>query len=180
MGRNKLLANVRGKLLVRHAVDAARDGGLDPVIVVTGHEAEALRAALADADVTFVHNDAFSHGLSTSLRVGIGAVPGDCDGAMVLLGDMPDITPGLVRRLKAGFDPSRGRAIVVATASGKKGHPVLWARRFFAAIENLEGDVGAKALMSAQADAIFELEAGNSAPLTDIDTPDALALHNPS
>ena len=176
MGRNKLVEQVAGKALVRHAVDAALEAGLDPVIVVTGHEAGRVRAALADADVCFVHNDAFPDGLSRSLRAGIAAVPPDRNGAMVLLGDMPDVTSGLVRQLTAVFDPARGRAIIVANAQGERGHPVLWARQYFPQMESLKGDVGAKALLVANSGQVFDVAAADEAPITDLDTPAALAV----
>ena len=86
---------LRGKPLVRHAVEAALAAGLDPVIVVTGHEAGGGRQGPGRActsPLSIIRD--FADGLSTSLRPGIEAVPGDCDGAMVLLGDMPGITAG--------------------------------------------------------------------------------------
>jgi CTP:molybdopterin cytidylyltransferase MocA/xanthine/CO dehydrogenase XdhC/CoxF family maturation factor len=175
MGHNKLIAVLDTKPMVRHVVDAARTALLDPIIVVTGHDAPAVRAALADAGVGFVQNDAFADGLSTSLRAGIGAVPEDCSGAVVLLGDMPGVDPHLIDQLRAAFQPAQGRAICVATAHGERGHPVLWARQFFAEIAELKGDTGARSLMSIHADQVREVEGGNDSPLADIDTPQDLA-----
>lgn len=175
MGRNKLTAPVNAKPMVRHAVEAALAAGLDPVIVVTGHDAAAVRGALTGVAVRFVQNDDFADGLSTSLRAGIGAVPGDCEGAMVLLGDMPGIGPALIGRLRAAFAP--GRTICVATARGRRGHPVLWGRQFFAQMLELNGDAGARSLMAAHADQLCEIEAGDDTPLADIDTPEALAAY---
>jgi CTP:molybdopterin cytidylyltransferase MocA/xanthine/CO dehydrogenase XdhC/CoxF family maturation factor len=175
MGHNKLTAPVNAKPMIRHAVEAALAAGLDPVIIVTGHDAAAVRGALDGIAVRFVQNDDFAHGLSTSLRAGIGAVPGDCDGAMVLLGDMPGIGPALIGRLRNAFAP--GRAICVATAHGRRGHPVLWGRQFFAEILELNGDAGARSLMAAHEDQLCEVEAGDDAPLADIDTPEALAAY---
>ena len=175
MGRNKLAIEIDGKPLVRHAVEAALDGGLDPVLVVTGHDREAIERACVGLAVTFVHNENFAHGLSTSLRRGIEALPGGCDGAMVILGDMPDVTADLVGNVRAGFDPAKGRAICVATAKGHHGHPVLWARKFFPEITALQGDMGARTLMDRHADEICEIPASGDAPLTDIDTPADLA-----
>ena len=106
MGRNKLIAPLRGKPLVRHAVEAALAAGLDPVMVVTGHERWRSKTRLAGLHVTFVHNPDYADGLSTSLRRGIAALPEECDGAMVLLGDMPGITAGLIERVIAAFDPA--------------------------------------------------------------------------
>jgi xanthine dehydrogenase accessory factor len=173
MGRNKLIETVHGKPLVRHAADAALASRLDPVLVVTGHEAPKVGAALNGASVTLIHNSDYRAGLSTSLRTGIAAVPEICDGAMVLLGDMPGITPALIDRLIAAFEPPD--AICVAVAHGHRGHPVLWPRAFFGEIAALAGDKGARALLDSRQ--AIEVEAGDDAPLTDIDTQEALALY---
>jgi CTP:molybdopterin cytidylyltransferase MocA/xanthine/CO dehydrogenase XdhC/CoxF family maturation factor len=178
MRRNKLVAPVKSKPLLRHAVEAALAGHLDPVIVVTGHDAAAIRAALADTSATFVHNVDFAKGLSTSLRAGIRALPAHCDGALVLLGDMPDISPALIGGIVAAFDPDAGRALCVATAKGRRGHPVLLGRQFFAEIEALDGDSGARSLMAKNPDRVFEVEADNDAPLIDIDTQEALDAYS--
>jgi len=172
---NKLLVKVDGKAMVRHAVDTVRAAGTDPVIVVTGHEAERVRALLADADVTFVHNPDFAEGLSTSLRTGIAAVPDGCDGAIVALGDMPRLQPGHLARLITAFAPEDGRAICVPTWQGKRGNPVLWARRFFAEIAQVEGDVGAKHLIGDHATLVHEVAMPDDSVLIDVDSPDALA-----
>ncbi|HVL73390.1 MAG TPA: NTP transferase domain-containing protein, partial [Beijerinckiaceae bacterium] len=74
-GPNKLLARIDGVPLVRRTADAALMSDTGPVIVVTGHQAEAVRAALAGLDLRFVHNPDYPEGLSTSLRAGIRAVP---------------------------------------------------------------------------------------------------------
>jgi CTP:molybdopterin cytidylyltransferase MocA/xanthine/CO dehydrogenase XdhC/CoxF family maturation factor len=178
MGTNKLALPFKGKPLVRHAADAALAAGLDPVIVVTGHECETVRQALAGMPVHFVHNARYADGLSTSLQAGIRTVPSDRDGALVLLGDMPAITSQLIKRLVSAFEPAEGRAICVATADGARGHPVLWDRRFFSEMETLTGDAGAKGLMATHAELICEIPSGSDAPLVDIDTPDALERHS--
>jgi len=174
MGRNKLVLPVHGKPMVAHAVEAAAAAGLDPVIVVTGHEAAAVRRAAGNTPVTFVQNNDFARGLSTSLRAGIGAVPPECEGAVVLLGDMPGITAPLIEKVVKAFDPAEDRAICVATAQGQRGHPVLWGRQFFPELEALEGDAGARVVMDRYPGLLYEVEAGSGAPLADIDTPEAL------
>ncbi|HET7085982.1 MAG TPA: NTP transferase domain-containing protein [Rhizomicrobium sp.] len=177
MGRNKLVEPVKGKPLVRHAVDAALASRLDPIVVVSGHEADRIASALNDAPVTLIHNKDYAGGLSSSLKAGIAAVPEDCEGAMVLLGDMPSVTPALIDRLVAAFDPAMDRAICVALGHGHPGHPVLWARRFFPEIAALRGDQGARSLLRVHAGEIAEIEAGDDSPLIDIDTQQALASY---
>lgn len=177
MGSNKLLAELSGKPLLRHAVEAALGSAARPVIVVTGHDADKVKAALAGLDITFVDNPNYAEGLSTSLKAGIRAAPQECDGAMILLGDMPGVSSALLNKLIASFDTSEDRAICIATHHGKHGNPVLWARRFFPEIVGVTGDIGAKSLIGTYGDLICEVEADNDAPLTDIDTPQALAAY---
>lgn len=177
MGSNKLLADVGGKPLVRRVAEAAIASAAEPVIVVTGNAGSGVIAALEGLPVQFVENPDFTNGLSTSLRAGLSALPDSCNGAMFLLGDMPDVSAVLIDKLIAGFDPAEGRAICVATRHGKRGNPVLWSRRFFPDIMALTGDIGAKHLMTGHDELVCEVEAEDDAPLTDIDTPEALAAY---
>jgi molybdenum cofactor cytidylyltransferase len=172
---NKLTADVDGRPMVVRAVDAALASGARPVIVVTGHEAEKVRAALTGKPVTFVHNPDYAEGLSTSLVRGIDAVPAEADGAVVCLGDMPRISGSLIDRLIAAFNPLEGRSVVVPTFRGKRGNPVVWARRHFAGMRRLAGDVGARHLIGENEDQVAEVEGPDDAVLHDVDTPEALA-----
>lgn len=178
MGRNKLLVPVRGEPLIRRVAERALASAAAPVIVVTGNDGRAVAEALAGLSVSIVENPEYEKGLSTSLIAGINAVPEDCDGALVLLGDMPEVETSLLDRLVAAFDPEEGRAICVATHDGQRGNPVLWTRAFFAEIRQLTGDAGARALFAANEELVCEVEAGNDGPLVDLDTPEALAAYS--
>jgi len=173
-GPNKLLEEINGKPLVRIVAEQALASRASPVIVVTGHQRERVERALAGLPVTVVHNPDFADGLSTSLRAGIKAVPPDADGAIVTLGDMPQVSAKLIDRLIAAFDPERGALVVIPTIDGKRGNPVLWARRFFPDLLAVEGDIGARHLIAGYAEAVAEVAIEDAAALTDIDTPEAL------
>jgi molybdenum cofactor cytidylyltransferase len=172
---NKLLITIDGKPMVRHAVEAVAAAGARPILVVTGHERERIEAALPGLSVTFVYNQSFAGGLSTSLKCGLAALPQDIDGALVCLGDMPRVAPAEIARLVAAFAPPEGRGIVVPTRHGKRGNPVLWAKRFFAEMREVAGDVGARHLIGSYPEAVAEIEMEGDGVLTDIDTPQALA-----
>ena len=174
-GPNKLLEEVDGKALVAHAVDTALAADVASVVVVTGHQRERVEAALAGKPVTLVHNPDFAEGLSTSLKAGLRLVAGDVDGALVCLGDMPRLTPAHLDQLLAAFNPAEGRSICVPTYKNKRGNPVLWGRRFFADMQGVAGDVGARHLIGEHADQVVEVEMGDAAVLLDVDTPEALA-----
>ncbi len=173
-GPNKLLEEINGKPLVRIVAEQALASRASPVIVVTGHQRERVERALAGLPVTVVHNRDFADGLSTSLKAGIKAVPPDADGAIVTLGDMPQVSAKLIDRLITAFDPERGALVVIPTIDGKRGNPVLWARRFFPDLLAVEGDIGARHLIAGYAEAVAEVAIEDAAALTDIDTPEAL------
>jgi molybdenum cofactor cytidylyltransferase len=172
MGHFKLLADVAGKPMLRHVVQAVLAAPLRPVIVVTGNEAEAVRAALAGLDVTFVHNPRYADGLATSLAAGIAAVPGPCMGALVALGDMPQVTAAMMSALDAAFRPDH---VVVPVRGGEIGNPILWPRTAFAAMAALTGDAGARKLLPQFAGRVLQVEVGQDGIFTDVDTPEALA-----
>jgi molybdenum cofactor cytidylyltransferase len=174
MGANKLTMTLEGKPVVGHVMATIEASRLAAAIVVLGHEAENVRAALAPAAAKFVVNHDFQAGLATSLKAGIAALPPDIDGAMIFLGDMPDIDPALVDRMIDAFDPACMRAIVVPRRNGRQGHPVLWGRGFFPILlQETHGDSGAKHLMTRYADWMVEIEADDESVFTDLDTPDA-------
>jgi molybdenum cofactor cytidylyltransferase len=176
MGANKLAADLVGKPIVRHVVDAAQESQCTDVIVVTGNEPDQVALALEGANgVQCVHNPDFAGGLSTSLRCGLAAVPAHVDGVIVALGDMPEVTAQHLNRLIAAFSPADNRSIIVPTRAGKRGNPVLWSRAFFADMAAVTGDTGAKHLLASAADQVAEIEIDSNAVLTDIDTPEALA-----
>ena len=173
-GPNKLLAEIAGRPLLRIVVEEALASHAKPVIVVVGHERAEVEKALAGLPVQLIHNPDFAQGLGTSLKAGIAAVPAEADGAIVCLGDMPQVDASLIDRLIAAFDPDRGALIVMPTVEGRRGNPVLWSRRFFPDLMAIEGDVGARHFIGRYSEAVVEVPLEGRAALVDIDTPEAL------
>lgn len=171
MGTNKLLADLHGISLIRRTVESL---AADQIIVVTGHDAEKIKAELQGLPVQFIHNPDYAQGLSTSLKCGLAALGPDIDAALICLGDMPLVSKETIRRLIASFSPSDHRSICVPVHNGKRGNPVLWGARHFEAMQSLTGDKGARSLMDECADELVEIELPE-AVLLDADTPEALA-----
>ena len=169
---NKLVADINGKPMVRRVVEAALASQARPVLVVTGHMAADVSATLAGLDVTLAANPDYATGLASSLKAGIGALPPSCDGALIMLGDMPLIAPEHLDSLIAAFIPD---AIVVPMHEGGQGNPVLWPSKFFPELLQLDGDAGAKRLIAAHAEGVRGVDLGTDAIFADIDTPGALA-----
>jgi molybdenum cofactor cytidylyltransferase len=169
------MAELDGKPLVGHVTDAALAARVDRVVVVTGHEAERVRQALGGRKVEIVHNPDYASGIASSLAAGLATLKDSAvDGVLVLLGDMPRIAPAQLERLISAFNPTEGRAICVPTFNGKRGNPVLWAKRFFEPMTHLKGDVGARHLIAENGELVAEVAMPDDAVLTDVDTPQAL------
>ena len=172
---NKLLRPVAGTPMVRRVVETALESRARPVIVVTGHEADAIEAALAGLPLVLARNPDYGSGLASSLGVGIATVPADCAAALVLLGDMPHVQPATLAALVAALDPHAGRTVAVPTFRGRRGNPVIWHRTHFSALMKLEGDRGARALLATLGDAVRAVPVADPGIHVDFDSEDAMS-----
>lgn len=169
VGGNKLLADLDGRPLLRSAVEAALGSKLWKTIVVTGHDRAAVETALAGLPIVFAHNPSFADGLATSLRAGLDAAA-DADGVLVLLGDMPGVSPRIISTLVDAFGQARSSLAVVPTRNGRRGNPVLLARGLFQQVRALQGDEGARRLLS-EIEGVIEVAVDDDAVLVDVDRP---------
>ena len=174
---NKLLIEIDGTKMVRRVADTVLASSATPVIAVLGHERDRVRAAFGGTRIRCIYNPDYAEGISTSLKRGLAALPDDIDGVLVCLGDMPLLGTSEIERLIEAFNPTEGRAIIVPTRRGKRGNPVLWARRFLPEMQEIAGDVGARHLIGAYPEAVVEIEMDGEGVVLDIDTPEALATY---
>ena len=176
--KNKLLANVIGKPMITHVVDAIGQSMVNSVVVVTGYEREQIENVLSQHNISFVHNENFKAGLSESLKVGLKEIPDDVDGVLICLGDMPLLTSTIIDNLIKAFDPIEGRSICVPINGRKRGNPVLWDKSYLTEMTEIVGDVGAKKLLEKYSDHVFEVSFEEDNVLIDVDTPDLLKSLN--
>jgi molybdenum cofactor cytidylyltransferase len=169
MGENKLLLEIGGESLVRHAVQTALAAALDPVLVVVGHEEERVRSELDGLRCTPVRNPDYARGMNTSLRAGIGAVPAGAAGAVVLLGDMPFVTAEMVRSLVERFQ-SGAAPLAISLYDGIVAPPTLYGSALFGEIAALEGDGCGKRIVKQHRDEAIELS-WPASTLADVDVP---------
>jgi molybdenum cofactor cytidylyltransferase len=171
---NKLLADLDGAPVVVHAARSLCDAGLESVVVVLGHEADRVRAALADRDVTFVENPDYADGQSTSVRAGVAAAAdADADAAVFLPGDMPFVDPATVDRLVAAYRAGLAPALAAAH-DGRRGNPVLFDSSRFGALSAVDGDTGGRSVLLGTEGAVL-LAVDDEGVLVDIDTTGDLA-----
>jgi len=167
----KQLWLIEGETLVRRVTRRALSSRLAEVVVVVGHRAVQVSAALDGLQVEVVENPGFSAGQASSVRVGLSAVGSAASATLFMTVDQPHLDVDLIDDLIGLFETTGG-PIVVPTFEGTRGAPVLFARSLFSELERLEGDAGGRQLFSLHADGIVELPLADAAPLQDVDTPE--------
>jgi molybdenum cofactor cytidylyltransferase len=165
--------------MIRYIVDSLLESEVREIIVVTGFEENRIRSALKDRDIRFVSNPDYDQGMSTSLAAGLLAASGETDAVMICLADMPLVTRRGINLLIANHDPGACHEICLPTYQGKRGHPVLWSRRFIREMLQLEGDIGARQLLIRHEEVVHEVPMEDPGVVYDVDTPEAIeALQN--
>lgn len=171
---NKLLVDLDGQPLLSRTLSVLGASAVHSMVVVTGHDHEAVGAVASAAGATVVHNPEHAAGMSTSIRAGLAALE-PVDGVLIALGDMPFVRPQDIEALLEAFDPQGGAPIVVPIHDRKRGHPVLWAWQYVPELMALTGDVGARSVLAAHADDVHHVPVPDPGIHVDVDTPAALA-----
>jgi molybdenum cofactor cytidylyltransferase len=170
MGVQKLLLPVRGRPMVRWAVDAAAASKAERTIVVLGHEAGAVRAALEGSDVTITVNHDYRAGMSSSLQAGLRAAGDSCAAAIVLLGDQPYVTATLLDGLIDRF-AATGASVVRPAVAGRPANPVLLSSVLFPELLRQRGDVGGREVVERHAGEVSLVRVDDQRVCIDIDSP---------
>ncbi|HEX4840575.1 MAG TPA: nucleotidyltransferase family protein [bacterium] len=170
MGRPKLLFTHHGVPLVRRAVETAEGGGCTDVVVVLGANHEQYRPQLQGTPARLLHNPEFSQGMSSSIRVGIEALAQDTQAAIIMLADQPFIDRAVIERLITTYVTAKAR-IVACAYNGVHGAPVLFDRALFLELLLLEGDQGARHVLTIYPRHVTTIEISSTAA-KDIDTPE--------
>lgn len=169
LGRPKPTLPLRGRPLLQHVIDAAIAAGAPDVVVVLGHEAEAVRARIQVAPpARVVVNPDHASGLSSSLRAALRALDPGAAAAVILLGDQPGVPAEAIREVMR-VHAATGAPVVRAAYRGRPGHPILFARAIWPRLEAVRGDRGARDLLAEMAGrvAFAEIDAD---PPADVDT----------
>lgn len=169
-GADKLLEDMDGEPLLTLMCRRAAETGL-PVFVTLPSLSHSRAAAIRGATPIAVPDAA--EGMAASIRRGIAALPPETEAVMILPADMPEITAQDMVLLATRQEGPQGPILRACTEDGTPGHPVLFPRRCFAALQTLKGDQGARLVLAGEDIRMISLP-GNHA-LTDLDTPEAWA-----
>jgi molybdenum cofactor cytidylyltransferase len=177
-GQNKLLIPLGGHAVLYHALQAALTAPLDPVILVLGYESDKALQALEELrgspKLRVLKNSHWAQGRAESLKLGLAAAPAHAPGAVVLLGDMPLVTPALIARVAQAF--LRAHTLCFPIYRGLPGRPVAIPREFFGEFAQLSGDASGLPILQKYWERAIKLELAPDEEPTqwDIDTPEDL------
>jgi molybdenum cofactor cytidylyltransferase len=179
MGRPKanLPIGTTGDTFLTHIVATLLASGIDDVVVVVGHERDAVVQSVSERGLTlrFVENADYAEGQLSSLLAGLRVVdrPG-VTGMLVTLVDVPFVSAETVRAVVARYRTTRAR--IVRPARGcEHGHPMIFDRSMFDLLRRADPDAGAKPVVRAHATPEGEVAVGDDGAFTDIDTPEEYA-----
>lgn len=171
MGTPKQALQFEGRSLLRRATLAALDAACDPVVVVTGANAELCRRELDGLEVREAFNPDWETGMASSIRTGIESlvnVHPDVPAVVLLLCDQPHVTADVISHLVAAHR-STERPLIASAYGGSFGVPALFSRTLFAELTQLQGTSGAKELIKRYASEAHFLPFPEGA--IDVDTP---------
>jgi molybdenum cofactor cytidylyltransferase len=170
----KQLAPFAGEPLVRRAVRVALAADLGEVLVVTGHRAVEVEAALAGLPVTVVSNPEWAQGQSTSVKAALERLAPTAAAAIFLACDQPFLDAALIDQLVEAWRESGG-PIVAPTHRGRRGAPTLFDRSLFGELGRITGDTGGRQVIARHLQAVVGVELPDARPLADVDTVEDLA-----
>lgn len=166
---NKLLEPIgEFATLLDATLTAVAAVGAENVILVTGHQHDAVAASAGHHDITIVRNARFEHGMGASLKAGVATAPPGC-AVMIWPADMPFIRPETVRELLRRLTPD---TVVRPVYLGKPGHPVLFGASYLDALLAISDDEGARRILSDENTSVTRIDVDDPGVVRDFDTPD--------
>ena len=177
MGRPKLLLPFRGTALVGAVVEALRQAGAAPIVLVTSAEREDLLDWARETGLTAAVNTDPERGMLSSIREGIAALGGAA--ALARAGEVLLVCPADLPGLRAATvgellrrQAEAAAPLAVPVFRGKRGHPLAIAAALIPEIETLDLEVGLRQLLDRHAAEVLEVEVGDEGAVEDVDTPE--------
>ena len=173
MGSQKVLLPYGKSTVIEHIVNVLKTGGVDEVVVITGHQSENVAAALSKTAAKIVRNEQYLSGMLSSVRCGVRAASANTQAYLVALGDQPSIRASVVATLVAAFaaEPTDQGVILMPTFDRRRGHPLLFSRHFREDVLHRFDETGLRGLLDAYPERIRDIAADESGILRDMDYP---------
>lgn len=168
MGEPKMLLPFGGKTIIEAVAESVVSSEVDGSLVVVGAEKEKIEETIRDYGIKSVFNPDFQSGMLSSVQCGFKAAPEGTRAVLVVLGDQPRISSGIINQLLAASKKT-GKGIVLPVFEGERGHPVIIDMKYREEVENLSPDIGLRGTVYSHPEDILEVEVETASILKDID-----------
>ena len=167
---NKLMMPFQGKPMLNHVVNASLNSNLTQTFVVVGHQSSEIKNLVQSDDIQCVENEQWETGMASSIVAGISQLK-QFDGFLILLGDMPLVTPELINEI---IVHSSADKIVIPIKDGLHGNPVFFGSKFRDELLTLYGDSGAKKVIQNNLSSMIKIKIQSNTIFKDYDTKESL------
>ncbi len=173
-GENKLTKKIKGLPLINHSIKNILNSSIDEIIIVLGHEKEIIEKFIdKDKKIKLVFNKNFDNGMASSIKVGLDRLSKNTEVFFICLGDMPEVKPNIYNKL---VENKNNNKIVVPIYNNMQGNPVLFPMSMKKEIMQLDGDVGAKEVLSKNQDKILNLKINDEGIIKNYNTLDSFNI----
>ena len=179
-GENKLIKEIDGIPLIKHAIKNILGSAVDELVIVVGHEKEIIENTIdKNKKIKFVYNNDFNSGIASSIKIGLSNISDKSKSFFISLGDMPNVNQNIYNKLiKAKnnynnkLEPENKKEIIIPTCDGKDGNPILFSIFMKNNIMTISGDRGAKEVIEKNQDKVLKIPFVGNGIILDFDTQD--------
>ncbi len=170
-GRNKLIEEIDNKPLLVHSVNNILASSVQELIIVLGHQKEIIEKLIDKNErIKFVFNKNFVNGMSSSIKIGLNNLSEKTEAFFICLGDMPYVNPNIYNQL---IEKKSIKEIIVPTYKRQQGNPILFSISMKEKIMKIEGDAGAKKILTVEKNKVLNFETNNAGVTKDYNTLDS-------
>jgi molybdenum cofactor cytidylyltransferase len=169
MGKDKLSLPWGRKTILEHCLQTLLRSRVKEVILVVNDRTEMIVRHWSKKRVKAVVNPDYRKGMSSSIRCGLKVLDPKSDGILISLGDQPFIRTRTINALIGAFGRAEGK-IIVPSFRGRRGHPVIFHRKYEEELLRLRGDAGGKTIMMKHPEDVRIIPVKSEGVLRDIDT----------
>lgn len=169
MGRLKQLMPLGNSTILEQTLDNLLGSKISDVIVVLGYKAEEVVKKISGRPIKMVVNPIYHQGMGTSIAAGLKFVDSQAQAVMLILGDQPYVDSSTINRLIDEFGNNH-KGITIPTYKGKRGHPLIFARKYQAQLSRLSNDIGGREIIKEHPEDVLEVAVDCQGIVIDIDT----------
>lgn len=170
MGSLKQLMPLGNSTILEQTLFNLLGSKITDIVVVLGHKAEDITKKLSGRPVKLVVNPLYRNGMGTSIAAGLKFIDSQAQAVMLVMADQPYVDSATIDRLVEAFD-SGGKGIAIPTFKGRRGHPLIFARKYKAPLSRLKDDIGGREIIKENPGDVLEVPVDCEGIVIDIDTP---------